>query len=368
MEGMIKLKRVPPLFVIRATGAIRNFLISLGRGMFPPDYVMMELTTSLWLAKAIGVATDLGIADLLKEKPLHISELSALTKTHQPSLLRLMRMLSGNGIFRNAGDHIYSNTRLSEVLLEERHSMKKFIQHHMGETNWMFIGDLEKSIRSGENAIKMRTGVEPFDFLAQFPDKNEMFSQAMTDTSEMAAPLFITAYPFGKFRKIIDIGGGHGYLISAIAAKNPKTECVVLDLPQVVPSAIDNFKRFGVEGRCSFAEGDFFGNIPEDGDLYILKNILHDWEDDKSIEILKNVKKSMHEKSRLLIIDSVMDDKNHSSFGKILDLQMLIGTSGGRERTLDEFRELFSKAGLTMTRAINTATPFHFIEGKIAVK
>jgi hypothetical protein len=366
MDEKIRIKKVPPLFVIRATGALRNFLMSLGRRMFPPDYVMMEFASSFWVAKAIGVAADLGIADFLNKKPTSISELASLTQTHEPSLLRLMRVLCGNGIFRDTGGNIYCNTKLSEALMEESHSMKYFISHHLGENNWMFVGDMEKCIRTGENAIISRTGKEPFDFLKEYPEKSELFSRAMTDSNEMSLPLFLAAYPFGKYKKIIDIGGGHGYMISAIASIHPGMQCVVLDLPHVVPNAKLNFNKFGVEDRCRFVEGDFFGQIPESGDLYILKNILHDWDDETCIKILKNVGTVIHKNVRLLVIDAVVDDKNINSFGKVLDLQMLIGTTGGRERTSTEFTELFKMAGFTLTRIIDTATPFSFIEGKLA--
>lgn len=364
MKGKIKIKKMPPLFVIRATGALRSFLMSLGRRMFPPDYVMMEFASSFWVAKAIGVAADIGIADILKDKPLHIAEIAQLSNTHQPSLLRLMRVLTGNSIFKHLGGYVYSNNKLSKTLSEDRSSMKYFIRHHLGENNWMFVGDMEYSVRTGTNAVKMRTGLEPFEFLKEFPEKNELFSRAMTDSNEMSLPLFMTAYSFGKFKKIIDVGGGQGYMISAIASLHPKTQCVVFDLPHVVTNAVQNFKKFGVEDRCSYTEGDFFGQIPAGGDLYILKNILHDWDDETCIRILKNVRTAMEANACLLIIDAVVDDCNRNSFGKILDMQMLIGTTGGKERTRNEFADIFIKAGFTLSRIIDTGTPFSFIEGK----
>lgn len=364
MKSNFHLKKAPPLFVIRATGALRKFLISLGTRMFPPDYNMMEIASSLWLAKAVSVAASLGLADLLKERPLHISELAERTQTHEPSLLRLMRLLSGNGIFRHCGGHHYENTRLSTALIKERRSMHSYFLHHVGDSTWPFLGNMEWCVRTGENAIKMQTGMEPFDYLAANPERNAIFSEAMTDTSEMAAPLFLRAFPFGRYSKIVDVGGGHGFLAAAIAAKHKNTECVVLDLPHVAPLAAKNFEKFGVQNRCSFVNGDFFGEIPGGADLYMMKNVLHDWDDAKCVEILKNIGSAMPSHARLLLVESLVDDCNRSHFGKILDLQMLVGTSGGRERTKEEFRQLLRTSGFELQRIINTATPFYFMVGR----
>jgi hypothetical protein len=151
-------------------------------------------------------------------------------------------------------------------------------------------------------------------------------------------------------------------MLSAIAMKHPHTRCTVYDLPHVVSGALENFRRFGVENQCTVIAGDFFEKVPEGGDLYIMKNILHDWDDGTSISILKNIRKAMPAKAHLLLIESLIEDDNSNSFGKILDLQMLIGTTGGRERTRDEFASLFHEAGFSLLRTINTATPFSFIE------
>ena len=359
-----QIKKLPPLFIIRATALLRNWLMHLARNMFPADVVMMEHASSFWVAKAIGVAADLEIADHLSSGPKHIDELAKITNTHPASLLRLMRVLTGHRIFVNKGRGVFCNNKLSAALMEDRHSMKYFVRHHLGDNNWVFVGDLEKSVRTGQNAIRQRTGMEPFDFLKEHPEKSVLFNRAMTDSNEMSLPLFLAAFPFKHFKKIIDVGGGQGYMISAIASRNPGTHCTVFDMPHVVVQALENFKRFGVEDRCSIAEGDFFTSVPEGGDLYIMKNILHDWDDETSVKILKNINSAMHAHSRLLIIESLIEDNNDSSFGKILDLQMLIGTTGGRERTREEFEFLFNASGFKFLRAIDTATPFSFIEAE----
>jgi predicted O-methyltransferase YrrM len=349
--------------VIRATGALRNFLISLGKGMFPPSYVVMETASGFWIAKAMGVAADLELADILKEGPMTIGELANRTQTHPASLLRLMRVLTGNGIFKQRKDGTFSNNKLSMALTEDSNSMKSFIRHHLGANNWDFVGDLEQCVRTGENAISRLTGQEPFDYLKNHPEKSLIFDRAMTDSNEMSLPLFLAAYNFGKYKKIIDVGGGQGYMVSAIAAKYPGVKCIVFDQPHVVHLATENFARFEVQDQCRFIEGSFFEKVPEGGQLYILKNILHDWDDDTCIRILKNIHDAMPAGAHILIIDALIEDNNKNSFGKILDLQMLIGMEGGRERTRHEFETVLNAAGFGLLRTIDTATPFSFIEG-----
>ncbi len=355
------IKRLPPLWVIRAIGKLRSWLMSLGRGMFPPDYVVMETAAGFWVAKAMGVAVKLELADILSQGPLSIDELARRTNTHAPSLLRLLRVLSAHGIFRHLKNNEYANTRLSEALMEDRNSMKYFVGAHLGDNNWHFLGDLEQAVKTGKNAIVRKTGQEPFDFLRDHPAESALFDRAMTDSNELSIPLFLAAFNFGAYKNIIDIGGGQGYLLSAILAKHTKSEGLVYDQPHVVSQAERNFERFHVTDRAGFRAGSFFDEIPGDGSLYLMKNILHDWDDATCLDLLARVKRTMPAGAHLLIIEALICDDNKPAFGKLLDLQMLIGTTGGRERTADEFRQLLQSAGLSLCRIIDTATPFSFI-------
>lgn len=354
-------KRLPPLWVIRATGKLRSWLMALGRGMFPPDYVVMETAAGFWVAKAMGVAVKLELADILSQGPLSVDELARRTNTHAPSLLRLLRALSAHGIFRHVKDNVYANTRLSDALREEQHSMKYFIGAHLGDNNWRFLGDLEHAVKTGTNAIVHQTGQEPFDFLSGNPAESGLFDRAMSDSIELSLPLFLAAFDFGRYERIADIGGGQGKLLASILSRYPKVKGLVFDQPHLAEQAAAVFQQFGVQDRLQFRPGSFFEQVPEGASLYLMKNILHDWDDPTCIDILSRVKRVMPAGARLLIIEALIRDDNKPAFGKLLDLQMLIGTTGGRERTPGEFRQLLQSAGLTLCRIIDTATPFSFI-------
>jgi hypothetical protein len=185
----------------------------------------------------------------------------------------------------------------------------------------------------------------------------------MSEASEMAIVTFVKDYSFSKFKTIVDIGGGYGFLLSCILYLNKGIEGVVFDLHDALNDTEKTFKKFGIEERAKAVEGSFFENIPKEGDCYILKNILHDWSDEDCMRILANIHSNMPKDAKLLVIETIIKKDNKPSFGKTLDLQMLVGTTGGKERTLDEYRNIFNLAGFNLNRVIPNATPFSFIEG-----
>ncbi|MEI6766855.1 MAG: methyltransferase [Bacteroidota bacterium] len=363
MQKKNKSKKLPPMFVINMTDGLRRFFIGLGQKMFPADFVLMEYATNFWIAKSIGVAAELNIADLLAAGPRPVTELAAETATDEHNLYRLLRALAGQGIFKESKGKVFSNTKLSNALLEEKQSMKYFIQHHLGDNNWEFVGDMRECVRTGVNAIQRKHGLSPFEFLERNPKSNVLFNRAMSNSSEMAAEVMSSSFPFGKYNIIADIGGGAGYLLAHILHKNRNIRGILYDLPHVVTQAGIQMRKFAVADRCLVLEGNFFKNIPGNADLYIVKNILHDWNDEDCIKILKNIYASMPDGAKLLVIDAVLKPDNKPAFGKLLDLQMMIGTNGGKERTREEFETVFNASGFHLARVIGNPTPFSFIEG-----
>jgi hypothetical protein len=174
----------------------------------------------------------------------------------------------------------------------------------------------------------------------------------------------VNNYNFSKFNKIIDVGGNQGYLLSTILYKFKKPQGIVFDQPHVVTEAKQNFNKFGIAERAQAIGGNFFESVPEGGDAYLLKNVIHDWDDEKSILILKNVHKSMIPGGKLILIESLISEDNEPSFGKLTDLLMLVGLDGARERTRKEFEQLFNESGFKLSRVIHTVAPFSFIEGE----
>jgi methylase of polypeptide subunit release factors len=362
MAEEIRLKKFPPLFLVKFAGFFKLLFHNLSKKMFPAQVLLMEYSANFLLNRALGVAVELNIADLLKERPQTISELAFKTNVNEEALYRLMRALASEGFFKDIGNRTFANTKFSNSMAEGKNSLKYFVKHHLGSKNWMLASEMEHCVRNGENAIKKLHGVEPFEYLEKFPEANEVFNRSMTDTSTISAEAFISGYDFSKYKQISDIGGGHGYLLSCILYKNKNTEGFVFDQNHVAEGAEKNFSKFGVTDRAKVISGDFFSEISVKADLYILKNVLHDWDDEKCGIILGNIKSAMPENSKILVIDAVIKDDNKPAFGKFIDLEMLIGTTGGKERTKAEFEKLFSNSGLKLNKIIENATPFSFIE------
>lgn len=363
MAEQINFPKLPPLLIIRAVSSIRAFLKRLHNRIFPQQFVLMEYATSFWISKAIGVAAELNIADLLIDGEKSISFLAEKTECKEESLYRLLRALASEGIFKETKNRHFALTKMAEALRGDQKSMKYFVLHHLGQHNWELFGELKHSVKTGENAIKKLHNCEPFDYLQNHPENYKIFSQAMTDASEMAVVTLVNDYPFSKFKNIVDLGGGHGFLLSCILFFNKEIKGIVFDLPEALVETENTFKKFGIESRAEAIRGSFFENIPTGSDCYILKNILHDWSDEDCVKILSNIHSNLADDSKLVVIETIIKTDNKPSFGKTIDLQMLVGTTGGKERTLDEYTQIFNLAGFKLNRVIPNATPFSFIEG-----
>jgi hypothetical protein len=362
MSEIKREKKLPPLFIIKATIGLRNFLVRLTKKMLPANFILLEEASAFWKAKSIEVAAKLNIPDFLEKGPMSIEKLAELSQSNEDALYRVLRALSGEGIFKELPGRKFKNTRLSRAFMMKQESVKYFVMHHLGENNWDLVGDLYNCAKTGENAITHKFKMPPFEYLAQNPVKNDMFNKAMTETAELSGSIFVNAYDFGKHKLIIDIGGGQGHLLAQILSKYQDSQAILFDQPHVIKEATALLKKSGVENRCKIVSGSFFEEVPASGNLYIMKNILHDWDDATSAVILTNIHKAMPANSRLLLIETIIKPNNKPSFGKFIDLQMLIGTIGGKERTLPEFDSLLSTAGFRINRVIENATPFSFIE------
>ena len=362
MPETTRKKKLPPLFVIRATIGLRNFLIKIAGKMLPASYVMLEEASGIWKVKAIEIAAGLDIAELLKDGPQTVEKLAEKASVDASALYRVLRALAGDGIFKELPGRIFKNSRLSLAISGQKDTIKYFALHHLGETNWELTGDMLYCVRTGKNAFEHKFNTSPFEYLEKHPDENMVFNKAMTETAELSGDIMVGSYPFGHYKTIVDIGGGQGLLLAQILAENVSVAGILVDQPHVADTAMENFKQKKVADRCRVIAGSFFDDIPGNGDLYIMKNILHDWNDETSVRILTNVHNHMPEHARLLLIETIIKTDNKPSFGKFIDLQMLIGTQGGKERTKQEFKTLLDMAGFRMVKVINNATPFSFIE------
>ena len=327
----------------------------------PVADTFVQMATGHWVSKAIYVAARLRLADLLAGGSKSVEELAAGAGADAPTLYRLMRALAGVGIFKQEADARFQLTPLAEPLRSGPGTLRGMVLHLGESASWMAWDGLLESVRTGESAFKAVHGVEVFPYYAAHPESDEPFNEAMVGASRVVAEAVTRAYDFTPFGKIVDVGGGHGGLLTAILRAAPRARGVIFDQPQVAEGARASVEAAGLTERCETAGGDFFESVPEGGDAYVLKWIIHDWDDARALRILRNCRRAMREGGRLLLVEGVVPEGNEPAMAKLMDLQMLVMT-GGRERTAGEFRALLAGAGFEMTRVVATDSPVSIVE------
>jgi hypothetical protein len=314
---------------------------------------LRRLVNSYQLSQAIHVAAVLGIADLLADGPRSSDELAEETGTNSRALYRLLRALAAFGLFHEDDERRFSLTELGDALRSDAPESVAGWAAFVGRRNirdaW---SSLEESIRTGENAFKLAHGIDVWAYRAQNPEEGEAFDRAMESSSRLVIRSLLDAYDFGRFGTIVDVGGGNGTLLKALLDEYPQLTGVLFDQPHVV-EGVDLGERGTVVG------GSFFESVPEGGDAYLLKWIIHDWEDEESVAILRNVRRNG---GALLLVERIVEPPNEGPETKLGDLNMLVGP-GGQERTLEEFRALFEAAGYELVGSTATASGMHVIEG-----
>jgi SAM-dependent methyltransferase len=325
-----------------------------------PADVLLEIVRGYRQGQALAVAATLGIADLLADGPRLVDELAEATGTHAPSLLRLLRALASIGVFAEGDGQRFQLTPLAEPLRSDAPRSVRSSLRFLGDSV-LFVpwGQLLHSVRTGGPAFDHVFGTGMYAYLAQHPAAAEVFNAGMSGQPRHEAVL--EAYDFGGARVVVDVGGGNGRLIAAILSAHPAQRGILCDLPEVVAEARQRLEREGLADRCQVVGGSFLDWVPVGGDLYLLSDVLHNWDDDRAVTILANCRKAMAEEGRLVIVQQVLPPGNDDVFGRFADLNMLI-LLGGRERTADDFRQLLALAGFTLTRIIGTRVPYSIVE------
>jgi len=359
MKNELEIPSYPPLFFIRITEKIRRFFLRMNRRFTHPNVVMWEMAHNMWLAAGISVVAELGIADLVKNRARSIDDLANHTSTHSESLYRVMRMLASNGIFREVKGRRFETTSLARPLEDDQ--IRYMILLHLNRNHFEMFGGLMKSVRTGETVSGEHSGRALFNHISNEEKRNEWFNRAMTSASKMQVPTLLSAFPFKKYGSIIDIGGGEGLFLAAVLRSAPKSRGVVFDLPNVLLKTGNVIERHSLGDRMELVEGDFFVGVPSGGDLYLLKSVLHDWDDESSLKILRNVHKAMDPSSRLLVIEAVLDEGNKPSFGKMTDVLMM-AAAGGRERTQAQWEKLLESSGFRIYKIHSTVSYHCLIE------
>lgn len=305
------------------------------------------------------VAAKLGLADLLDAGPKSSEELARTVGAHDPMLYRLLRALVEIGVVEEQEGQRFRLTEMGMHLREEAPGSLRAAAICAGEPFYRAWGDLLESVRTGETAFDRVFGAPLFDYLARHPDLGEQFNRYMAGVSTAVAAAVVEAYDFSPLGTIVDVAGGQGALLAAILRANPGAKGILFDLAPVIASARPRIEAAGVADRCALVAGDFFEAVPEGGDAYLMKWILHDWDDERAVRLLTNCRRAMGEDARLLIVETVMPERmTPGHAGADLDLQMLALT-GGRERTEAEYRALLSDSGFRLSRVLAAAPSAH---------
>jgi ubiquinone/menaquinone biosynthesis C-methylase UbiE len=326
---------------------------------------LLESVTGSWAAQAIYVAAELGISDHLAQSPLSAENLASAVSAHASSLHRLLRALSTLNICKEREDGLFEITSKGLLLKTGApDSLRSWILWWGGHL-WNVWGSLLYSVRTGESARKWLTGKDGFEHLEKNPEAAKIFSQAMVELTRLASTSIVHAYDFSQLNTVMDVGGGYGELLLAILKKNTSVAGILFDLPHAIDNAKLHWEKSGLTSRCRFISGNFSKSVPHGADAYILKSVIHDWDDEKSKVILENCRKAMPKNGRLILIERVLPDKFKTSSAHQAaarsDLTMLIALAG-RERTESDFRNLLKSAGFSVNKILQANDALSIIE------
>jgi hypothetical protein len=331
----------------------------IASGSPAPHEQIMSIMMGFWQSRALAVATELELADLLADGPVHADTLADRTKTDASSLFRLMRALESIGVFKQDSPGVFANTPASECLRKnvpgsQWASVRTILSVGYGAYDaW---SGLLGSIQTGRAAFDQVLGESAWEWYPRNPQAFKAFNEAMRSFSAAITPAVTAAYDWSRFPVIADIGGGIGTQLTDILNAHPACRGILLDQPEVLAGAMPHER---IEAR----EGDFFKGLPQDADAYTLRWIIHDWADPEAIAILKNVRQAMKPSSVLVLIEAVLPEPPRPTFGMWMDPHMLV-MHGGRERTAHEYRELYARSGFELEQMVPTASPVSLIIGR----
>ena len=337
---------------------------------FPDPSLVPRLQQLVWgkaTTQCLFVAAKLGIADLLADGPRTVEELAAATHTNAEGLYRVLRLLASLDVFMELEPRRFTLTPMAELLQADAPcSFRDYAIVHGSEWYNRAWAHLLYSVETNEPAFDHACGLPLFDYMEQNPAAATEFNNSMTALSRFEAAGVCAAYDFSGCETVVDVGGGHGRLLTAILAAYPALRGILFDQPAVVSAAGPELALADVGARCQAVGGDFFTGVPPGGDCYLLKHIIHDWDDERSAVILRHCRQAMNAGGRVLVVEGVMPPGNEPSNSKLWDVVMLALTNGGRERTEEEYAALFGKAGLALSRVVPTNAVVSIVEGTAA--
>lgn len=323
---------------------------------------LLTLLSGEWVSRGLYVATKLEIAEHLEPGPKSIEALAKLSSTHADALYRLLHMLAGFAIFEEVSPGVFANTDASLLLSKTNPGTLHSLSLFYGEEIHKSWEGLFSSIQTGAPAFQTTFGQPVFSYFKDNPERAELFQGAMKEKSRAVIKSALLTYNFGQFTSICDVGGGYGQFMQALLQTYPKLSGTLFDLPEVVNKVKQHNPQLE-NNRCQLCPGDFFVSIPEGKDAYLLKSVIHDWDDAGAEKILKNCYQAMGADSRLLIIEVVLQPGSQSVYANCMDVLMLAIT-GGKERSLASFNQMLGNCGFVIEHVYPTGTEFSILEAR----
>ena len=329
----------------------------------PAPVTLLLMMTGYWISQAVYTVAKLNVADALVDGPRTAEELGAVTGAHAPTLHRVMRALASVGVFSQDTPGSFGLAPLGELLRTDRPGSMRPLALMYCEEQYRAWGDALHSVKTGDPAFSQQFGVGYFEYLKAHPDADQVFNEAMTGVTVQIVGAVVDSYDFTRFDTIVDVGGSYGAVLSAVLDAAPQARGILFDQPHVIEGAREHLAVAGVAERLTAVGGDFFVEVPAGGDAYILAQILHDWDDQRCVDILDHCRRAIRPDGRLLVVEFVLPETNEPSIGKWLDLHMMV-LFGARERTAGEFSALLTAAGFELSRVVPTMAGPSIIEAR----
>jgi hypothetical protein len=338
----------------------------------PPEaaaaQLLQQVAFGYMASAALQVALALHIPDLLVAGPRHVSALATDAGAREDNLYRVLRALASVGIFEEqpAGSRVFALNLPARMTVKTPGSLRAMGQFITSPFHFRSYAELRHSVETGQPAGERVAGMPLFEYFPQHPEFSELFNDAMTAISAAVIPAVLDAYDFSGINVLVDIAGGHGQVLTSILRQYPSMRGILFDLEHVIAGAGPLLDASGVRDRVQTASGDFFAAVPDGGDAYIMKHIIHDWDDEQALAILRNIHTRLARvaNGRVILIEAVIPADNAPHLGKLLDLEMMV-MPGGRERTAGEFEALFARAGFSRMRVVPAQAPLWVVDARI---
>jgi predicted O-methyltransferase YrrM len=339
----------------------------MGEGTLDKEGALTKMRGLLFgfsIMRSIAVAAELGIADRLADGPRTPAELARECGVLERPLYRMLRALAGEGVFVENVDGRFALTPLAELLRSDDPRSVREWAIALADLPYRASVEMVHSLRTGESAFRKSFGVTLFEYLAARPEDAAKLFRGMSSISKARTAGLLEVYDFSAITRLVDVGGAHGAMAAAIAKQFPSIRCTCFDRPSAEQGALKTFRESGVADRCDFVGGDFFEDVPAGADAYIVSAVLHDWDDERCLQILRNCRRRVPDRGKVLVIDIVLSDEKNvpDTYRNFLDLGMLTQTEGGMERTESEFRKLLATTGFSLRRVMPTKAPQWVIE------